>query len=118
MNCSFCACAAPAAIKLAETIAAANNAAFRSVICLLLGSRFCFQNPSVSHSMREGPKPELLLGDRPQACEAVRFDHQEEDDQGAEDHRFEVRDRGGADLPADQLAERRQRLVEEDWQED
>src|SRR5579883_3524699 len=101
MNCSFCACAVPAAISPAETIAAPNNAALRSAIVSSLDAVSIFKNPSVSHSMREGPKPELLLADRPEAGQAVRLDHQEEDDQRAEDHRFEVRDRGGADLPAD-----------------
>ena len=49
--------------------------------------------------------------------EPVRLDDQEEHDQGAEDHRFEVRHRGRADLPADHGAQRRQRLVEEDRQQ-
>src|SRR5216683_1813651 len=63
-------------------------------------------------SMREGPEPELFLRNRPQTREPVGLDDQEEHDQGAKDHRFEVRYRGRADLPAEQRAERRQRLVE------
>src|SRR5262245_10128613 len=46
----------------------------------------------VLRSMRERPKPELLLAYRPEARKPARLDDQEEHDQGAEDHELDVRD--------------------------
>src|SRR5688572_24823809 len=45
---------------------------------------------SIALSMREGPQTELFLGDLPKACEAMRLDDEEEDDQPAEDDGLEV----------------------------
>src|SRR6185369_8851699 len=111
MNCSFCACAVVAAMTPAATTAAPISTALRSPIvsslsaaCLAVSCR----NPSDSASVREGPQPQLFLGDRPQSREAMRFNHEEKHDQGAENHRLEVRHRGRADLPAEGGTERRQ----------
>src|SRR5205823_4767312 len=47
----------------------------------------------VLRSMRERPEAKLLLADGPQAREPVGFDDQEEYDQRAEHHRFDMGDR-------------------------
>src|SRR6476619_491390 len=49
-------------------------------------------------SVRERPQPQLVLGDLPQACESVRLDDQEEDDQAAKGHQLEVRNRALGDV--------------------
>src|SRR6185369_8199198 len=66
-----------------------------------------------SLSMRERPQARLLLADRPQPREAARLDDEEEDDQRAEDHGFDVRDGRGRDGDAQPPGQ----LVEEDRQQ-
>src|SRR5450830_1619851 len=62
-------------------------------------------------SVREGPKPELLLGCGPKFGQAMRLDDQEPHDQAAKDHQLGVRGRGGADVAPDQAGQEGQELV-------
>src|ERR1700674_957824 len=64
-------------------------------------------------SVRERPEAKLLLSGLPQAGESKRLDRQEEDDQGAERHDFEV---GGETLRKAAREEGMRRDVQEDWQ--
>ena len=57
-------------------------------------------------SVREGPQTQFLLGNRPQLGQAVRLNNQEPDNQATEHHQFNVRHGGGAQLYADQIANR------------
>src|SRR5258708_27073433 len=107
MNCSFCACAAPAR---PVTPMAAPRAARASVLVkriVPLPNRWSLtlvrtqppSNLSTSFpgqkSVREGPEPELLLADRPQSRQAPRLGDEEEDDERPEDHVLEGGDHRG-----------------------
>src|SRR5438105_13402170 len=89
MNCSFCALADTENAAVA-TLRAATANAVRFIAVLLLRACSEMRNGSIPTLMRKGPEPQLLLGDLPQAGEAIGFDDQEEDDQAAEDDRLRV----------------------------
>src|SRR5689334_18982992 len=65
-------------------------------------------------SMRKGPEPQLLLPDRPEPRQPVRFEHQEQHDQRAENHELHVRRHGGRQPHAHLRGD----LVERDRQRD
>ena len=69
-------------------------------------------------SMRKRPEPHLVLCDLPQSGEPVRFDDQEEHDQGAEDHQLDVRKDGVRDFDAEQVRDAAEQQAEEDRQQD
>src|SRR5690242_20165775 len=80
-----------------------------SLLCGGLTRRLCRNAPPVRRAARpparlgiawilarsvwEWPHPEFLLADLPQPRQPVRLDHQEEDDQGADDHELQLLDR-------------------------
>src|SRR4029077_20083020 len=58
-------------------------------------ARTCLMSVLLSSrtSVREWPDPEVVPDVPPQAVEALRLHDQEEDDQGAEEHDTEIRDK-------------------------
>src|ERR671931_606992 len=61
-------------------------------------------------SIRERPQPELFFPDRPQPGEPVRLHDQEEYDEGAEQHEFDMRDRRRRQADSQEARQ----LIEED----
>ena len=63
----------------------------------------------VCPSVRKGPHPQLLFTDLPEPREAVRLDHQKDDDQHADDHEGQLLGGRRADRQAEGARDRAQR---------
>src|SRR3954471_24850909 len=73
-----------------------------------MSTRRCVNESVLGNSVRKRPEPQLLFRGRPQPRQAVRLDDQEEDDQRAEDHQFEMRRGGGRQRYAEPVRNLRQ----------
>src|SRR6185436_18645138 len=108
MKISLACAAASCAMPSAPATAIASAAAWVLIECLML------LPPLMCGSVRKRPQPQLLLPDRPEPREAVRLDDEEEDDEGAENHDFDVRDHRGGQ----RHAQPRRQLVQHQRQDD
>src|SRR6185295_1667986 len=102
MNCSFCANAALAPAS-STTPSRADLIAFMFVLLRSGCAVEMIPPPGRRHaccnakSVGKRPQAELFLRDLPEPREAMRLDDQEEDDEPAEDHQLEIRDRALGD---------------------
>src|SRR5215831_985405 len=121
MNCSFCACAPPAAASAARASKVFPNPlsmepsfGVYSLFPLVIRRT---APANIAQSVRKRPEPELLLADLPQAREPERLDREEEHDQRAENDERQVRHQARGQREPEGVLDRVRREIEEDRQE-
>src|SRR6185369_15405784 len=114
MYCSFCAVATLAA----PTNNMPNNVRKNHFMTSSYDRRRARRPKLIQLSVRKRPQSQFLLGDLPDARKPMRLDDQEENDQSAEYHQFEVRPDAAGNVEMQRVVEECDADAERDRQHD